>query len=83
VLSFLLEQGPEGLEGEVIASAETAARESPRYKWPAEDELLLYLIHGTLHLVGYNDATPKERAVMRAREREVLRRFGVKSGRKR
>lgn len=72
VLSFVLEADDGRLEGEVVASADTAAALAPRYGWPAEDELLLYVIHGLLHLVGYDDQTPAARAKMRRREKEVL-----------
>jgi len=77
VLSFLLEEGAEGLEGEVIVSAETAARAAARYGWSAADELLLYVVHGTLHLAGYHDATPEQRKEMRKQERRILAQFGL------
>ena len=60
VLSFLLEQDEDGLEGEVVVSAETARRTAPRFGWSEGEELLLYVIHGTLHLAGYDDAKPRE-----------------------
>ena len=72
VLSFVLERSQDGLEGEVIVSAETALASAPCYGCTAEDELLLYVIHGTLHLVGYDDTTPRKRSVMRKREREYI-----------
>lgn len=72
VLSFVLEQGEGRIEGEVVASAETASREASRFGWTPHDELLLYVIHGTLHLVGYDDRTAGQRSRMRAQEREVL-----------
>jgi len=56
VLSFTLESGPDQLEGEVIVSAETAIHTAASYGWPATDELLLYVVHGTLHLAGCLDA---------------------------
>src|ERR1700722_13208794 len=52
VLSFLLERTDDRLEGEVIASADTAIRSAAKYGWQPGDELLLYVIHGVLHLVG-------------------------------
>jgi probable rRNA maturation factor len=79
VLSFLLERSGDRLEGEVIVSAQTARRAAARFGWPPEDELLLYVIHGTLHLVGYRDATPAERAEIRRRERACLSRFGIEA----
>ena len=72
VLSFLLERSETSLEGEVVVSAETARANAPRYRATAEDELLRYVIHGTLHLVGYDDATTRKRAAMRKREEEYL-----------
>lgn len=71
VLSFVLEPPP-SLEGEVVASADTALSNATRYNCPAEEELLRYVIHGTLHLVGYDDTTPRKRAVMRKKEQEHL-----------
>jgi probable rRNA maturation factor len=77
VLSFVLERSGQKLEGEVVVSAETATRAAARFGWSADDELLLYVIHGTLHLVGHDDQTPPQRAAMRARERACLARFGL------
>jgi probable rRNA maturation factor len=73
VLSFLLASGDGLIEGEVIVSADTAAASAPRYRLAAADELLLYIIHGTLHLLGYDDTAPKPRAVMDRKQREYLR----------
>lgn len=77
VLSFALERGDGSLVGEVVVSAETALAAAPRFGWPAEHELLLYVIHGVLHLVGCGDATRRERAEMRRREQGYLARLGV------
>jgi probable rRNA maturation factor len=78
VLSFLLERPPAAIEGEIVVSAETAAAEAPRYGWSAAEELLLYVIHGALHLVGYDDHSAAKRAEMRARERAHLEHWGVR-----
>ncbi len=77
VLSFALgdDEGP--LEGEIVMSAETAARAAPRYGWSAEEELLLYAVHGALHLAGLDDQSPSDRARMRRRERASLERLGL------
>ncbi|MCE5302051.1 MAG: rRNA maturation RNase YbeY [Planctomycetaceae bacterium] len=72
VLSFVLERSAGLLEGEVVASADTARRCAARYGNTPERELLLYVIHGALHLVGYDDATPQQRAVMRRKEKKYL-----------
>jgi probable rRNA maturation factor len=78
VLSFVLEHGPDGLEGEIIVSADTAAAAAQGFAWSAGDELLLYVVHGALHLAGYDDTTPAAKARMRAKECEYLAEFGLK-----
>jgi probable rRNA maturation factor len=78
VLSFVLEQGDNGsLDGEIIVSADYAAREAERFGWTTDDELLLYVIHGSLHLVGHDDHTPDGRAAMREAETQHLAEFGL------
>jgi probable rRNA maturation factor len=76
VLSFLLERRGAELEGEIVVSGETAARVAGELGWPAAAELLLYVIHGALHLVGHDDAEAAQRQAMRNREREYLIRWG-------
>jgi probable rRNA maturation factor len=79
VLSFVLDHDPAtaALSGEIVVSAEYAAREAAEYGWTTEDELLLYVIHGCLHLVGYDDATADGRTAMREAESRYLARFGL------
>ncbi len=63
---------PGGLLGDVVVSAERAAAQAPRYGQTVEGELELLVIHGVLHLLGYDDATPRSRLRMRRREGEIL-----------
>jgi probable rRNA maturation factor len=76
VLSFLLDEDRTALDGEVIVSAEMAASEAARFGWTPTAELLLYVIHGTLHLVGFDDTTAEAAAEMRRAEAQVLADFG-------
>jgi probable rRNA maturation factor len=77
VISFVLEQGESRLAGEVIVSTDTAVAAAARLGWAAEDEVLLYVIHGTLHLVGHDDQDPGSLAAMRQAERRYLAPFGL------
>jgi probable rRNA maturation factor len=79
VLSFLLDDEPGAIEGEVIVSADTAATMARRFGWSAADELLLYVVHGTLHLVGHDDQDPESLAVMRAAEKKCLAQLGIEA----
>lgn len=80
VLSFLLERLEGKLSGEVIVSADTACSAAKRFGLSPDDELLLYVLHGTLHLVGYDDSRPAARARMRRQEALCLAHFGLKRG---
>ena len=58
--------------GELIVSADTAAREAEQRGWAVERELLLYLIHGLLHLHGYDDHAPETRERMHREQERIL-----------
>ena len=68
VLSFDYGDG----EGELIISVDQAQAQANRYHTTTARELALYVVHGILHLCGYNDGTPAERRQMRAAERRLL-----------
>jgi probable rRNA maturation factor len=92
VLSFLFESeagdpvklpknssvaGPDRyIDGEIVISAEMAVHSAVRVGWSASKELELYLVHGLLHLCGYDDQTDAQRRLMRRRERSILRLVG-------
>jgi len=77
VLSFLLDSDEASLEGEVIASADYASKSGPQFALSMHDELLLYIVHGTLHLAGYDDQDEPSRQQMRAKEKQYLGELGV------
>jgi len=65
------------IEGEIIVSVEMACDVAREFGWKPADELTLYLVHGLLHLAGYDDLSEHEKAVMRSREREILSRWNL------
>lgn len=69
VISFDLGDGL----GEIVVSAERAVLVARQLRRRPQDELALYLVHGLLHLAGFDDRTPAQRRAMRAAERRVLR----------
>ncbi|QDT31592.1 Endoribonuclease YbeY [Thalassoglobus polymorphus] len=69
----LLKGSDSHLDGELVISVETAIRESTTYQWDPLDELRLYIVHGLLHLCGYDDQTDSEKAIMRQREQAILK----------
>lgn len=71
VLAFPMGDG--GLFGEVVVSAEYADREARARSIPVEEELLRYVAHGLLHLLGYDDHSAADRRRMWARQERELR----------
>ena len=73
VLAFPLDvPGPSRLWGEIVISAETAGRQARRLGIPVGLELDLLVVHGLLHLAGYDDREKDEARLMHQRERELL-----------
>jgi probable rRNA maturation factor len=58
--------------GEIVVSAETAQANAPLYGHCVEEELALYVIHGFLHLNGFEDGTKREAARMHKVQGEIL-----------
>lgn len=79
VLSFSLREGeefatPDGKDrlGEVIIAYPTAERQAQEAGHPVDDELAHLLVHGILHLLGYDHAEPEDERAMRGRESALL-----------
>jgi probable rRNA maturation factor len=70
----------EEIEGEVYISIERVRENASTYKTLFDDELHRVMVHGVLHLCGYADKTPADKAEMRKREDACLslRQFHVK-----
>ncbi|MDN3509848.1 MAG: rRNA maturation RNase YbeY [Candidatus Jettenia sp.] len=62
--------------GEIIISVELAKKIAQKRRYEVEGEIALYLIHGLLHLLGYDDKQKKEAKEMHRREKELLLNFG-------
>ncbi len=78
VLSFDLGDGDSStVDGELVVCVDTAERESRRRGHPVPNELLLYTIHGLLHLLGYDDLDHDAAAKMHEREDELLTSIGI------
>ena len=81
VLSFSLREAPApdpseaeggGVEGEVYVDLDTAAERHEEFNTSFERETYRYVIHGLLHLLGYDDATDAGQDTMREKEDQYL-----------
>jgi probable rRNA maturation factor len=77
VLSFPQDGPDDSILGDVVISIETAIRRSKLKKISIEDEIHKLMIHGILHLLGYDHKRRNEARVMRKKELEIL--SGIKS----
>jgi len=62
-----------GLAGEICVSADAAVRTAGRARGRLSREIALYLVHGWLHLAGYDDRIPAAKRVMRRAEARAMR----------
>ena len=62
-----------GLAGEICVSADTAAAYAKTSRRDFSAELTLYVVHGWLHLAGYDDLQPAKKRRMRAAETRALK----------
>jgi probable rRNA maturation factor len=80
VISFILSESDESeLAAELVISAEMAAATAHEMSVAPANELALYVIHGLLHLCGYDDRSEQDIRRMRDRENHILVREGFAS----
>ncbi|PKN06397.1 MAG: rRNA maturation RNase YbeY [Deltaproteobacteria bacterium HGW-Deltaproteobacteria-7] len=79
VLSFSLQEGEYGninpqILGDIVISTQTALRDAVKGKLTVEQEIDFLMIHGILHLLGYNheNTTKEETKKMRQKEKELF-----------
>jgi probable rRNA maturation factor len=78
VLTFpLSEPNAKRLAGELVIGAEVARAQARERGHDVQQELALYVIHGLLHLCGYDDKADEAAREMRGRERHYLAALGL------
>ncbi|HTO01159.1 MAG TPA: rRNA maturation RNase YbeY [Microthrixaceae bacterium] len=88
VLSFPIDGAEGGIEGggtwlvgDIVVCPVVAAEQAPGHAGNLEDELALLVIHGALHLVGWDHQDEESQSVMWDRERELMQQFHRKPSR--
>jgi probable rRNA maturation factor len=77
VIAFSMNEGEFGainplLLGDIVISVETALRDARVGDLPLEDEINYLMIHGVLHLLGYDHEQPREAEEMEKKEKEIF-----------
>jgi rRNA maturation RNase YbeY len=66
---------PNCLVGEIFVCLDEAFAQAPRFGVTWQNELVRYVIHGILHLSGYDDKTAARRRIMKCEENRLIRRL--------
>jgi rRNA maturation RNase YbeY len=66
------------LHGDLFICVEEAIRQARQFRTTWQAELVRYIVHGILHLQGYDDAAPGHRRVMKREEDRRMRRLAAR-----
>ena len=78
VIAFDIVNTKKHLVADIAVSAETAVRNAKTFHSTPRYELFLYVIHGVLHLLGYNDDTIRKRELMQKKAENLLTKLKIK-----
>tara|TARA_Y100001978_G_scaffold48686_1_gene43826 strand:+ start:1303 stop:1737 length:435 start_codon:yes stop_codon:yes gene_type:complete len=73
VIAFNLEEPGQSIDGEVYVSIDRVKENAIKFHQNFKSELLRVIIHGTLHLLGYDDKNEKEKLRMTALENKYIK----------
>ena len=76
VIAFPLDNHKNALNGEIVVSVETAVDTADKENLDAEGEIILYVVHGLLHLLGYSDVNREDAIIMHEKESKILKALG-------
>ncbi len=76
VIAFPLNNHNGHLNGEIVVSVETAVDTAGKENTDVEGEIILYVVHGLLHLLGYCDGNRSDAEIMHDRESSILKTLG-------
>ena len=76
VIAFPLNNHKSALNGEIVVSVETAVDTAGKENIDVEGEIILYVVHGLLHLLGYRDGNRNDANIMHDKESGILKALG-------
>ncbi len=75
IITFNYSGSKTELDGELFISTEDAEYYAEKYGVSFMEEIIRLVIHGILHIVGYDDMTPKDKTVMKQMENKLLNKY--------
>ena len=75
IITFNYDDKNNLIDGEIFISSSDAEQNSKKYKVSFEEEILRLVIHGILHLLGYDDQTKPQKKIMKKYENQLLKNY--------
>ena len=75
IITFNYSGKNDNLDGEIFISVDDALQNSKKFKVTLDNEILRLVIHGILHLVGYDDIKPADKRKMKLEENRLVKLF--------
>jgi rRNA maturation RNase YbeY len=75
IITFNYSESQKLLNGEIYISIEDAASNAKKYRVKIKEEIMRLIIHGFLHLLGYDDQSQKDKIVMKKLENQLLNKY--------
>ena len=72
IITFDYSEGRKAINGEIYISIDRVRENAVKYEKTHEEELHRVIIHGVLHLIGYNDKTIRDKSKMQEKEEAYL-----------
>lgn len=73
IITFNYSKENNNFDGEILISVDEAKKNAKKYRVRLNEEIGRLIIHGILHLLGFNDKTERQRLIMRLNEEELIR----------
>jgi probable rRNA maturation factor len=77
VIAFDISDNKKQFLADIVISTDTAVRNARIFKTWVYHELYLYVIHGVLHILGYDDKSPRQRKIMQRKANQVLSKLNI------
>lgn len=71
IITFNYSESTSILDGEIFISYQDAIKNAKKYRVSVNEELIRLIVHGILHLIGYNDITVYEKKIMKTLENQL------------
>lgn len=75
IITFYYSKSKKNLDGEIFISTDEALNSAGKFKVSFKNELIRLIIHGILHLTGYDDKTKSDKSKMKRKENLLLKNF--------